>query len=938
MEYSKKANLEPISGYRLIEPLGQGGFGEVWKCVAPGGIFKAIKFVFGNLNVQDANRANAQQEFNALQRVKGINHPYVLSMDRIEVINGELVIVMELADRSLFELMASYRQEGQPGVPREELLEYLCEASEALDLMNLKYGLQHLDIKPGNLFLVSNHVKVADFGLVNDMVGVGPNAAAATAQLAGITPLYASPEAFMGRISRYSDQYSLAIVYQELLTGTLPFDGKNARQLAMQHAMAPPNLHGLPETDRPIVGKALAKDPLERYPSCLTFMLALITNQVQPTSAASPDKLTAARVIRSLRGGSAGSQPEIMLPSTPMTGAEQPVRGASDIAAPMAAKPAQGLSAMSMPRPAAADAAASAHDGAAAGAPGGDGLPAGYKFLRDLGRSPMGDLWLVSAPNGARRLVKAILDFTSKNPAAEAKAIAQLKRLRHPALARLDFIEIEQGRLLVGMELIEHTLAKRYESLREGGLMGIPRDELLVHLRQVAVALDELYDQTSIQHLALNPKCVLLTDEAVLISDFGILHLLGDSMGQPVANLNPRYSAPELAENRPSRSSDQFSLAVMYQEMLTGTRPFREQRLRIAAGGRGSLGRRRAAEGPPPELDALPPDDRDIVARALERDPQRRFETCTEFIDALEGGQLIEESVEYDLPGLQQASDLPPEQPATKTEFEIAAGNPVVTPHAVKLPTSPTMADPSAIIGEIVRLAAGDWEVFDMGGMRCLYRPGETLLHRCGASSYASGMAKGKLEGFGYEWNAELVRNQEDSVTYQIQLPTGGFTFWGKKPLLEVDVKLLRPRVQAAILTEVQVTFRPINCKAEQANTALTRVASPLLESIRRYLAVSAERRGALRLTYDQPLYLSPVFGDRSTDKPIQSQGKDISRGGLGCYTPVDLRAGQKVLAHLNSPRADAGPVNIPGLIIRSQACGNGWFEVGVKIGSEGNK
>src|SRR5262245_1864859 len=97
----RELNAEPIPGCRLIEPLGSGGFGEAWKCEAPGGIFKAVKFVYGNLNSLDIDGARAEQERKALQRVKEVRHPFVLQMDRIEEVHGELVIVMELADKSL---------------------------------------------------------------------------------------------------------------------------------------------------------------------------------------------------------------------------------------------------------------------------------------------------------------------------------------------------------------------------------------------------------------------------------------------------------------------------------------------------------------------------------------------------------------------------------------------------------------------------------------------------------------------------------------------------------------------------------------------------------------------------------------------------------------------------------------------------------------------
>src|SRR3954465_8227986 len=98
-----ESQAEPLPGYRLIERIGGGGFGEVWKCEAPGGLHKAIKFVYGDLSSAGDNDQRAKQELKALERVRTVRHPYILSLERYEVIDGQLLIVMELADRNLWD-------------------------------------------------------------------------------------------------------------------------------------------------------------------------------------------------------------------------------------------------------------------------------------------------------------------------------------------------------------------------------------------------------------------------------------------------------------------------------------------------------------------------------------------------------------------------------------------------------------------------------------------------------------------------------------------------------------------------------------------------------------------------------------------------------------------------------------------------------------------
>jgi serine/threonine protein kinase len=100
---------------------------------------------------------------------------------------------------------------GRPGIPRDILLGFLDDAAVGLDHLIEKHNLQHLDVKPRNLFMVADRVKVADFGLVKQL-----ERSSSSGLMGGVTPIYAAPETFQNKISKHSDQYSLAVVYVEL--------------------------------------------------------------------------------------------------------------------------------------------------------------------------------------------------------------------------------------------------------------------------------------------------------------------------------------------------------------------------------------------------------------------------------------------------------------------------------------------------------------------------------------------------------------------------------------------------------------------------------------------------------------------------------------------------------------------------------------------------
>lgn len=265
---------ELVPGYRLRRFRGQGGFGSVWEAVADDGETVALKF----LPYRDS--ASAAQEVRSIQIVGGLRHPHLVRIDQVWCHRGYIVIAMPLADGSLLDLLDAVQLEYGTALPPEDLCRYLKQAAAALDFLNNRQhvidgrpvGIQHCDVKPSNLLLFGESVRLGDFGLsslttaplkVHRRVG---------------TLDYAAPEVFQGRLSDWTDQFSLALAYCHLRTGRLPFPSMTGG-FATAPSRPAPDLTILPPAERPVIARALAAVPGERWGSC-SELIAQLTRAV----------------------------------------------------------------------------------------------------------------------------------------------------------------------------------------------------------------------------------------------------------------------------------------------------------------------------------------------------------------------------------------------------------------------------------------------------------------------------------------------------------------------------------------------------------------------------------------------------------------------------------------------------------------------------------
>ncbi|WP_214412840.1 serine/threonine-protein kinase [Sphaerisporangium fuscum] len=306
------------SGYVLLEEIGAGGMGTVWRAGhRDTGEIVAVKLLRDGLTGDEDLVFRFVQERSVM---RSLRHPNIVTV-RDFVIEGErLALVMDLVEGG--DLRILLRQHGT--LPPEQAARLMAQVADALAAAHAG-GVVHRDVKPGNVLIdgATGQVRLTDFGVARIVHGPGLTQ---TTSIIG-TPTYLSPEVADGRPPGPAvDVYAVGLILYELLAGRPPFVGDHPMVLLRQHATAAPRrLPGMPDSLWSVISACAAKDPAERPPAA---QVAAALREAAPSLAGTP---ALPRVTRA-DAPSVTAEP---LPSAPFSANTEP-------AAPGTASPAPG--------------------------------------------------------------------------------------------------------------------------------------------------------------------------------------------------------------------------------------------------------------------------------------------------------------------------------------------------------------------------------------------------------------------------------------------------------------------------------------------------------------------------------------------------------------------------------------------------------------------
>ena len=281
--FKEYRNPDFIPGYTVINKLGGGVFGEVYKAKKTSiGKYYAIKF----LKIQD-ERISEQilRELEVIDHFAQVDHPNLVSVEDRGEVHGIPYIVMGYAgDETLKTLL------GQGAIPQDRSAALYRQILAGVKALH-EHSIVHFDLKPANIFINGEIARVGDYGLSKLM-----SESRGTLSMGRGTPYYMAPEMLRRRGDARSDVYSLGVILFEMLTGEVPFKGDSEWQILKKHeteaVVIPRDLgSGL----RAFLTQSLDKDPERRFRNAgamlNAFESALQSDAGHPSPAAIPPPL-----------------------------------------------------------------------------------------------------------------------------------------------------------------------------------------------------------------------------------------------------------------------------------------------------------------------------------------------------------------------------------------------------------------------------------------------------------------------------------------------------------------------------------------------------------------------------------------------------------------------------------------------------------------------
>ncbi len=278
------------SRYKLARELGAGGMAVVYEAEdLKHGRSVAIKVLRPDIGAS----LGAERFIREIQLAARLSHPHILPLYDSGEAGGHLFYVMPLVRGE--SLRDRFAREGP--LPVGEAVRITTDVARALAAAHVA-GIVHRDVKPENILMQDGHAFVADFGIGKALHGITDDGATRAGVSVG-TPAYVSPEQAAGeQVDGRSDQYSLACMLYEMLTGEPPFTGANAQAvITRRFVQTPADVSALrdsvPRSLARALHRALGRAAIDRFETCVAFAEALATPDDAPAASQAPARSVA---------------------------------------------------------------------------------------------------------------------------------------------------------------------------------------------------------------------------------------------------------------------------------------------------------------------------------------------------------------------------------------------------------------------------------------------------------------------------------------------------------------------------------------------------------------------------------------------------------------------------------------------------------------------